>query len=97
LLQVKLKFDIYSTAKFNLRHHINKLIISSADFQYSSITLQSTTFTVCLYILTVGLIKIGVDAVGPLVTAESRTFTPDPLRENNCIDFLVTHGELYNF
>ncbi|XP_060608423.1 monomeric sarcosine oxidase-like [Ruditapes philippinarum] len=32
--------------------------------------------------------KIGVDAGGPFVTAESRTFTPDPVRENNCIDFL---------
>ena len=32
--------------------------------------------------------KIGVDAGGPFVTAETRTFTPDPVRENNCIDFL---------
>ena len=32
--------------------------------------------------------KIGVDAGGPTVTPETRSFTPDPVREKNCIDFL---------
>lgn len=32
--------------------------------------------------------KIGVDAGGPVVTAETRTFIPDPVREKNCIDLL---------
>ncbi len=32
--------------------------------------------------------KIGIDAGGPAVTAETRTFKPDPKREQFCIDFL---------
>lgn len=32
--------------------------------------------------------KCGVDAGGPFVTPDTRTFTPDPVREKNCIDFL---------
>ncbi|XP_053376207.1 monomeric sarcosine oxidase-like [Mercenaria mercenaria] len=32
--------------------------------------------------------KIGVDAGGPFVTPDTRSFTPDPVRENQCIDFL---------
>lgn len=32
--------------------------------------------------------KIGIDAVGPVVTAETRDFTPDPVREQQSIDFL---------
>lgn len=32
--------------------------------------------------------KIGIDAGGPVVTADSRNFTPDPVREQACIDHL---------
>lgn len=32
--------------------------------------------------------KIGIDAGGPTVTADTRSFTPDPVREQACIDLL---------
>ena len=32
--------------------------------------------------------KIGVDAGGHLVTADTRTFTPDPVREQRCLQFM---------
>lgn len=32
--------------------------------------------------------KIGIDAGGPVVTADSRKFNPDPVREQACIDHL---------
>ncbi|XP_078688309.1 monomeric sarcosine oxidase-like [Branchiostoma floridae x Branchiostoma belcheri] len=32
--------------------------------------------------------KIGIDAGGPRVTPETRTYVPDPVREKACIDFL---------
>ena len=32
--------------------------------------------------------KIGIDAGGPVVTAGTRNFTPDPIREKKCIDFI---------
>lgn len=32
--------------------------------------------------------KIGIDAGGPVVTADSRNFNPDPVREQACIDHL---------
>ena len=32
--------------------------------------------------------KIGVDAGGHLVKADSRTFIPDPVREQNCLKFM---------
>lgn len=32
--------------------------------------------------------KIGIDAGGPLVTGDTRTFDPDPLREKMSIEFL---------
>ena len=32
--------------------------------------------------------KIGIDAGGPTVTPQTRTFTPDPVREKACIDLL---------
>lgn len=32
--------------------------------------------------------KIGVDAGGPVVTADTRSFVPDVIREQACIDFL---------
>ncbi|KAL5022048.1 hypothetical protein ScPMuIL_001203 [Solemya velum] len=34
--------------------------------------------------------KIGIDAVGPVTTADSRTYEPDPVREKIVIDFLQT-------
>lgn len=34
--------------------------------------------------------KIGIDGGGPVVTAESRNFDPDPVREQTAIDFLKT-------
>ena len=35
--------------------------------------------------------KIGIDAAGPVVTADSRTFEPDPAREARVRDFLQEH------
>ncbi|KAI8491171.1 hypothetical protein Bbelb_312120 [Branchiostoma belcheri] len=32
--------------------------------------------------------KIGIDAGGPRVTPETRTYVPDPVREKACVDFL---------
>ncbi len=32
--------------------------------------------------------KIGIDVGGPPVTPETRTFDPDPVREQVCVDFL---------
>lgn len=32
--------------------------------------------------------KIGIDAGGPVVSANTRNFNPDPVREKICIDFL---------
>jgi len=32
--------------------------------------------------------KIGIDAGGPAVTAETRNYTPDPVREQFCVDYL---------
>ncbi|XP_077982827.1 monomeric sarcosine oxidase-like [Glandiceps talaboti] len=32
--------------------------------------------------------KIGIDAAGPSVTPETRTYKPDPIREKRCVDFL---------
>ena len=32
--------------------------------------------------------KIGIDAGGPVVTPDTRGFTPDPVREQSCIDLL---------
>ena len=32
--------------------------------------------------------KVGVDAGGPVVTPETRTYAPDPVREKACIDHL---------
>ena len=32
--------------------------------------------------------KIGIDAGGPVVTADTRNFHPDPVREKACIDHL---------
>lgn len=33
-------------------------------------------------------IKIGIDAGGPVVTADNRTYTSDPVREEACLDHL---------
>jgi sarcosine oxidase len=49
--------------------------------------------------------KIGVDAGGPVVTADTRNFTPDPVREKACIEHLkktiprvmITYLDFYYF
>lgn len=37
-------------------------------------------------------VKIGIDAGGPVVTADTRTFTVDPVREQAVINFFKEHA-----
>ena len=52
-------------------------IYSSDDHDYYGLPIHGNTGS-----------KIGIDAGGPVVTPDTRSFDPDPVREQSCIDLL---------
>ena len=52
-------------------------IYSSDDHDYYGLSIHGNTGS-----------KIGIDAGGPVVTPDTRSFDPDPVREQSCIDLL---------
>ena len=58
-------------------HRFPVWIYHSEDHDYYGLPIHGNTGS-----------KIGIDAGGPTVTPDTRTFTPDPVREQACIDLL---------